>query len=64
MVEVLIDIDTTGKTTLKVQGCAGPSCAALTADIEKALGTVTGDQKTAEYHQSAKQAQQAKAGGK
>jgi hypothetical protein len=45
-----------------VKGFAGKGCHALTAAIESALGTVTGDVKTPEYHQQAKQGQQAKAG--
>jgi len=62
MTNILIDIDLGGATEIKVQGCPGPSCKQLTEAIEKALGTVTSDVKTPEYHHAAKQGQQAQAG--
>ena len=47
---------------MKVTGAAGASCKTLTEGIEKALGTVTKDVKTAEFVQAASQGNQQKAG--
>lgn len=44
-------IDTDGKVVISVDGCPGPGCEALTADVERALGRVTEDRKTAEHAQ-------------
>lgn len=52
---IQVDIDQEGGVTVKVEGVAGKSCKELTADIEKALGKVVSDEKTAEFHQQAKQ---------
>jgi ABC-type phosphate/phosphonate transport system ATPase subunit len=41
-----------GKTVIKVEGHAGSGCQALTSELEKALGTTTGDTKTQEYYQA------------
>ncbi len=57
-----ITIDLGGQTEIKVEGVAGPGCSNLTKQIEAALGTVTSDKKTPEFHQQSKQTQQAKAG--
>lgn len=62
--EIIITIADGGATELKVEGCAGPSCKQLSEAIEKALGSVTNDTKTGEFHQAAKQGQQAQAGAK
>lgn len=64
MSQITINIADGGATEIKVTGHAGPGCKNLTKDIEDALGTVTSDTKTAEFHQSAKQGEQAKAGAK
>jgi hypothetical protein len=64
MAQLTIDIALGGETKIKVTGHAGPGCKNLTKDIEDALGTVTSDQKTGEYHQAAQQGQQAQAGAK
>ena len=64
MQRIIIDIADGGATQIKVEGCAGPGCQKLTEAIEQALGTVTSDQKTPEYHMAAKQSQQAQAGAK
>lgn len=45
-----IVVSPSGETTVKVSGCAGPSCADLTKAIEQALGRVTADSKTPEYY--------------
>jgi uncharacterized protein GlcG (DUF336 family) len=64
MPQITINIADGGATEIKVTGHAGPGCKQLTEAIEKALGTVTSDTKTAEFHQAAKQGQQAAAGAK
>lgn len=48
MIEVVVSSD--GETTVRVSGCAGPSCADMTKAIEQALGKVTADRKTPEYY--------------
>lgn len=58
--QIIIEIAEDGSTTVAVEGHAGAGCKELTAQIEKALGTTTGDRKTHEYHQRAAQAQKAK----
>lgn len=60
--KIIIDVAPGGRTEIKVEGCPGPSCASLTAAIEKALGATVADQKTSEFRQTAKVGQQAKAG--
>jgi hypothetical protein len=62
MQQVIIEIDETGKAELSVQGCAGPGCQKLSEGISKALGSTVSDVKTPEFHRSATQGQQAKAG--
>lgn len=62
--EITVTIDLGGATEIAVKGHAGPGCKNLTAAIEKALGKVTSDRRTPEYHQTASQKQQAKAGAK
>ena len=52
--EVIIEIDVEGNPKISVNGCAGPSCADLTRAIEKALGSVTKDTKTREFHETTK----------
>lgn len=59
---IIIDVANGGKTEIRVEGCAGPSCVKLTEAIEKSLGVVTSDIKTPEYHRAAGQQNQAKAG--
>ena len=58
---IIINIAAGGETEIKVEGCAGPGCQQLTEAVEKALGTVKSDQKTAEYHRKTVQAQKAEA---
>lgn len=61
---VTVEITAQGQVTVQTSGFAGASCKQATAALEKALGTVTSDEKTAEFHQGAacKLPQQAKAG--
>lgn len=47
-----ISISPQGEVEVKVQGCAGPSCADLTKAIEEALGKKKADRKTEEYFRS------------
>ena len=41
-----------GTTSVQTRGYAGAACKDATALLERALGRVTGEQLTAEYHQS------------
>ncbi|TXI84783.1 MAG: DUF2997 domain-containing protein [Cupriavidus sp.] len=61
---ISVEISSSGKVTVQTQGFAGASCQQATAALEKALGTVTRDDKTPEFHQGAAcpLPQQAKAG--
>lgn len=38
---IIIDIAPGGDVKIEVDGCSGPACKALTAPLEKALGTVS-----------------------
>lgn len=40
-----------GAVQIDVEGVKGKTCTALTADVEKALGTVKSRTEKAEYHQ-------------
>lgn len=61
---ITVEITPEGAVTVQTQGFAGASCKQATAALEKALGTVTNDTKTPEFHQGAAcpLPQQAKAG--
>lgn len=59
MESVEITIDKQGKVVVEVNGCVGTGCKAITEGIEKALGTVTGDDLKQEYYKQS-QGQQAK----
>jgi hypothetical protein len=50
-INVVIDED--GATTVSVEGCAGPACKDLTRAIEQALGTLTEDTHTPDFHRAA-----------
>jgi len=51
MEEIVIDISPDGNTvTVEGVGIQGPDCKALTAAIEKAIGTVESTKKKAEYN--------------
>lgn len=54
---ITVEIDDGGAVQVKVEGCPGPSCKALTRDLEKDLGKVTADRATAEMSQQAKRVQ-------
>jgi len=51
MSQIIIDIDADGNTTVSVKGVKGKSCTDLSKNIEAALGKVTRDDKTPEFHQ-------------
>jgi hypothetical protein len=51
MQSIIIDIDVDGNTKVSVKGVKGSSCKDLTKKIEAALGKVTRDDKTPEFHQ-------------
>ena len=61
MQKIILEIDETGATELKVVGHAGPGCQKLSEGISQALGSTVSDRKTSEFHANAKQGQQAKA---
>jgi hypothetical protein len=47
-IDVIIDTD--GNIAVQTSGFSGPECKQATADLERALGTVTDDRVTSEYH--------------
>ena len=47
-IDVIIDTD--GNIEVQTTGFSGPECKQATADLERALGTVTDDRVTSEYH--------------
>ena len=49
MQTIKINVTAEGSVTVAVSGVKGTGCKALTADIERALGTVTSDKNTSEY---------------
>jgi DUF2997 family protein len=49
MQEIIIKVDAEAKVTVAVGGVKGQSCGPLTAEIERALGKIVLDQKTADY---------------
>ena len=50
MEEILIDIAPNGDVKVEGHGIKGPDCVKLTAEIEKALGTVESKRLKADYH--------------
>ena len=56
MEEITIEFDKNGSPTIRV-GCdvVGQGCKELTAGLEKALGTVTGDTETPEMYANVEQ---------
>lgn len=48
---ITVVIETDGSCTIAVEGCAGPECERLTANLEKAIGTVRSRERTAEYRE-------------
>ena len=57
-----ITIDPKGEVTVQTKGFTGSGCKAASQFIEKALGTVTGEQLTAEFHQTTPEAHAVKQG--
>ena len=49
MQRVIVTIDKDGTPTVTVNGVKGSSCEALTADLERALGSTTTHERTSEY---------------
>jgi succinate dehydrogenase/fumarate reductase-like Fe-S protein len=49
MEEIIMDVDEEGNCVITVNGVKGKACAALTKDLEEALGTKISDTKTREY---------------
>jgi hypothetical protein len=64
MPRILITISPTGETIVETSGYRGKGCVEATKQLEKALGIVSSDRKTSEFHQaeSVKQSAQAKGG--
>ena len=56
IIEVVVS--PTGETTVQTRGYAGADCLQAGKFLEQALGVVTSDAKTAEYHQTASAQQQ------
>lgn len=57
--KIKVRISPKGETQFKVEGVLGNACTNLTAAVEKALGTVTADQPTAEMFKTQEQTIQA-----
>jgi hypothetical protein len=56
VIEVVVS--PTGETTVQTNGYAGSDCQQASRWLEAALGIVTADRKTAEYHQTTPTQQQ------
>ena len=50
MAQVTLIIDSTGNTTVEVNGVQGPQCQELTAHVERLLGTVKSVTHKREFH--------------
>lgn len=48
---IRVTITPDGRATVAVDGVSGPSCEALTEDLERALGFTREKQRTSEYYQ-------------
>jgi len=48
---IIITIDNDGATEIQVDGHKGPGCKDLTKALEDALGSVSGDRLTNEFHE-------------
>lgn len=51
MEQIIITFGTDGTAKVEVKGVKGRSCIDATKELEKALGTTTGDRKTGEYYE-------------
>jgi hypothetical protein len=47
-----VTVSPTGETTVQTKGYAGADCLQASKFLEQALGAVTTEQKTAEFHQT------------
>jgi hypothetical protein len=48
MAEIIVTVDKEGNAEIAVNGVSGKSCKEITANLEKALGTVISDKPTSE----------------
>tara|TARA_R110002110_G_scaffold92311_2_gene240691 strand:+ start:217 stop:402 length:186 start_codon:yes stop_codon:yes gene_type:complete len=55
MKEIIVTIDAQGNTVITTKGFAGTECLKETAEIEKALGAKTKDERTRESFTAARQ---------
>ena len=55
MKEIEVNIDTQGNTVITTKGFVGTECLKETAEIEKALGAKTNDERTRESFTTAKE---------
>jgi len=55
--EIIIDFDENGNPMITAKGYEGPICEQETAELEKALGTVTARKLTKEHNIKVQQAQ-------
>ena len=60
-IEVIVS--PSGETKVQTKGFTGSSCRDASRYIEEALGQSTGEQLTAEFHQTADQQQRVREGG-
>jgi Protein of unknown function (DUF2997) len=58
IIEVLVSPQ--GETTVQTRGYAGADCLQASKFLEQALGVPTGDRKTAEFYEAARNEQQAR----
>lgn len=59
MKAVIVTVETDGTIEIKATGFRGSACEKATAQIEKALGTVTKKTRTPEFYQGQEQQQKA-----
>jgi hypothetical protein len=52
VIELIVSKD--GQTTVQTKGFSGGTCIQASKWLEQAIGTVTGDQKTTEFFETAK----------
>ena len=52
MKKVTVVIGQNGNVKIEASGYTGPACKKATAELEKALGTVTGCSHTPDYHKA------------
>lgn len=58
MAKIIVTVEESGDVKVSAEGIVGTGCKALTAAIERAIGTVTGDVKKPEFVQQVKQTKQ------